>query len=257
MKSIKDEIFSILGEIPGKIGFYYKNLVTGEQWGLNPALPLMAASVIKIPMLTEVFAQLETGGAQKNEAFRVKAEDKLPSCGALNYMHTGLEVTLEDLYTLMIILSDNTATNLLIKKFGMDSVNRRMRQLGLSVTTVNRLLFDSAAASLGRENYISAEEIGILLEKMYRGTLVSQSASEEMLNILKNQRLNGKMPFYLKGVKIAHKTGEDDGITHDVGIVYAPQPFVACFCSNEVDVPRFESAIQLITKLLYGMQVSE
>ena len=65
------------------------------------------------------------------------------------------------------------------------------------------------------------------------------------------------MPFYLKGVKIAHKTGEDDGITHDVGIVYAPQPFVACFCSNEVDVPRFESAIQLIAKLLYGMQVGE
>jgi len=257
MKRIKDEIFSQLMGIPGKIGFYYKNMVTGEQWELNPALPLLAASVIKIPVLTEVFAQIESGAADKNETYRMKAEDKLPSCGALNYMHTGLEVTLEDLYTLMIILSDNTATNILIKKFGIDRINQRMRQLGLNITTLNRLLFDSAAAALGRENKITAQEVGVLLEEIYRGTLVSQSASDEMLNILKNQRLNGKMPFYLKGVKIAHKTGEDDGITHDVGIVFAPQPFVACFCSNEVDVPQFESAIQHITKLLYDMQVSE
>jgi beta-lactamase class A len=252
---MKKEILDPLSEIPGKIGFYYKNLITGEEWELNPTLPLMAASVIKIPVLTEVFTQLQSGCADKNEIYQIKAEDKLPSCGALNYMHTGLEVTLEDLYTLMIILSDNTATNILIKKFGIDQINQCMRQLGLNVTTVNRLLFDSSEAAKGKENYICAREIGNLLEKMYRGTLVSQGASEEMLGILKNQRLNGKMPFLFKGeVKIAHKTGEDDGISHDVGIVFAPQPFVVCFCSNEVDVPRFEMAIQRITRVLYDMQ---
>lgn len=257
-QNAKQTLFDLLRGVEGKIGFFYKNLVTGEQWELNPALPLMAASVIKIPVLTEVFARLEAGDVSREETFRIRAEDKLPSCGALNYMHTGLEVTLEDLYTLMIILSDNTATNLLIKKFGMEPINRRMRGLGLSVTTVNRLLFDSKAAAQGKENYICAQEIGLLLEKMYRGTLVSQKASQEMLAVLKNQRLNGKMPFYFKGqVKIAHKTGEDDGITHDVGIVFAPQPFVACFCSNEVDVPLFEQVIQSGTKLLYDMQVNE
>ena len=258
MKNSKDELLTLLQRVPGKIGFYYKNLSTGEQWGLYPSLPLMAASVIKIPVLTEVFAQLEAGNVNRSETFRIQAEDKLPSCGALNYMHTGLEVTLEDLYTLMIILSDNTATNILIKKFGMDRINQRMRQLGLNVTTLNRLLFDSSAALLGKENYISAEEIGFLLEKMYRGTLFSEKASQEMLGILKNQRLNGKMPFYMKGLaQIAHKTGEDDGITHDVGIVFAPQPFIACFCSNEVDVAQFESVIQLGTKMLYDMQVNQ
>lgn len=255
---MKNEILEALSEIPGKIGFYYKNLVTGEEWELNPTLPLMAASVIKIPVLIEIFTQLESGEADKNELYRIKEEDKLPSCGALSYMHSGLEVTLEDLYTLMIILSDNTATNLLIKKFGIDRINTCMRQLGLNVTTVNRLLFDPAEAAKGKENYICAREIGNLLEKMYRGTLVSKSASEQMLDILKNQRLNGKMPFYFHGeVKIAHKTGEDDGITHDVGIVFAPQPFVVCFCSNEVDVSRFELAIQRITRVLYDMQPIE
>ena len=255
---MKDQIFRILNDIKGKTGFYYKNLITSEEWELNSSLPLIAASVIKIPVLTEVFANLHSGTADKNEFYKIKETDKLPSCGALNYMHTGLEVTLEDLYTLMIILSDNTATNILIKKFGMEKINARMRSLGLERTTVNRLLFDSAAAKEGKENYITAKEIGILLEKMYKGELISHKASEEMISILKNQRLNGKIPFYFKGeIKIAHKTGEDDGITHDVGIVFAPQPFVVCFCSNEVDVPSFEHAIQKITKMLYDMQVKQ
>lgn len=255
---MKENILAMLNEIPGKIGFYYKNLTTGEEWTLNPTLPLMAASVIKIPVLVEVFAQIEAGTVDKNEIYEIQEQDKLPSCGALNYMHTGLAVTLADLYTLMIILSDNTATNLLIKKFGMENINHRMRGLGLSVTTINRLLFDASEGAKGKENYISAKEIGFLLEKMVRGELVSPSASAQMLAILKNQRLNGKIPFYFTSeVKIAHKTGEDSGITHDVGIVFAPQPFVVCFCSNEVDVPRFESAIQRITKMLYDMQAQQ
>ncbi len=253
MESIKEKVLAELKAIPGKIGFYYKDLVTGESWGLNENGPLMAASVIKIPILVEAFTRMEAGDLDPNETVVVRQEDKLPSCGALNYLHTGLEVTLEDLYTLMIILSDNSATNMLLKRFGMDAVNSRMRALGLKETTVNRLLFDSEAAAKGLENYISPSEIAALLERMYTGTLVSPKASEKMLEILKNQRLNGKMPFYLHGlgVKIAHKTGEDDGITHDVGIVYAKHPFIACFCSNEVDVPRFETAIQQISKELY------
>lgn len=256
-QQIKDDLFALLESVSGKTGFYYKNLITGEEWEQRADLPLMAASVIKIPVLAEVFARMESGEIDRSERYNIKEEDKLPSCGALNYMHTGLEVTLEDLYTLMIILSDNTATNILIKKFGIESINRRMRSLGLEKTTVNRLLFDSAAAAQGKENYITAREIGILLERMYCGTLVSKKASEEMLSVLKNQRLNGKMPFYFKGqVKIAHKTGEDDGITHDVGIVFAPQPFVACFCSNGVEVPEFERVIQKGTKMLCDMQVN-
>lgn len=91
--------------------------------------------------------------------------------------------------------------------------------------TLNRLLFDREASSRGIENYITAREAGLLLKRLYDGEAVSGPASEDMLSILKDQRLNGKIPFLLPhSVKIAHKTGEDDGITHDVGIVYARQP---------------------------------
>ena len=88
--------------------------------------------------------------------------------------------------------------------------------------------------------------MGMLLEKMYAGTLVSPEASREMLEILRNQKLNGKMPFFLKprGIACAHKTGEDDGITHDVGVVYTRKPFVLCMLSNETQVPVFERMIQ-------------
>ena len=117
----------------------------------------------------------------------------------------------------MIILSDNTATNILIRRIGMEKINARMRELGLKVTALNRLLFDSEAASRGIENYICAKEIGFLLQQMYAGKLVSPQASAEMLRILKNQRLNGKMPFYIRIKWRCPQNRRDDGII--VGIV--------------------------------------
>ena len=118
--------------------------------------------------------------------------------------------------------------------------------------TLNRLLFDREASSRGIENYITAREAGLLLKRLYDGEAVSGPASEDMLSILKDQRLNGKIPFLLPhSVKIAHKTGEDDGITHDVGIVYARQPFIVCFCGEHVSPPEFERAMQDITLMLY------
>ena len=253
----KEKILEPLYRCPGKIGFYYKNLTTGEEWELGSRQPLVAASVIKLPVLVEIFALLERGELRRDETFRLREEDKLPSCGALNCMHDGLQVTLQDLYTLMIVLSDNTAANMLIRRIGMDRVNGCMRRLGLRTTALNRLLFDDEASARGVQNIISAWEMGILLERMASGSLVSPEASAEMVGILENQRLNGKMPFYFtEEIRIAHKTGEDDGISHDVGIVFAPQPFVACFCSNETDVPQFETAIQKITRDLYKKQVN-
>ncbi len=253
---MNENILEMIKSIPGKVGFYYKNLITQDTLSFQDDIPLQAASVIKIPILIETFSRLQLKTISKTDIFTINKEDKLPSCGALNYMHDGLQVTLEDLYTLMIILSDNTATNLLIKYLGMEQINTTLKNIGLVHTKLNRLLFDSKQSALGIENYITAGEMGSLLEKMHLGELVSPEASSEMLDILKNQRLNGKIPFFVPGgIKIAHKTGEDSGITHDVAIVYAPQPFIVCFCSNDVDVPRFERLIQDVTAELLSLQV--
>ncbi len=239
------EPFAPLG---GKVGFYYKSLVDGDSLICNGDMPLLAASVIKLPVMAEAFRQMEAGLVNREERFTIRAEDKLPSCGALNVMHDGLEVTFYDLVTLMIVFSDNAATNLVIKRLGMDAINANIASLGLTATRLNRLLFDSAAAKQGLENRISASDMGKLLELIYRGELVSQKASEEMLEILLNQKLNGKLPLSLpRGTEIAHKTGEDSGITHDVGIVMENRPYVICICSNEIYAPDFDRAIHEVS----------
>ena len=233
-----------LASMPGEVSVFGKDLTTDEACAFQADLPLVAASVIKIPILVEAFRQAREGTVSMDEEFSIRPEQKMPSCGALTYLHDGLRVTLRDLCVLMIILSDNTATNILIDRLGMENVNQTLRRLGLAKTTLRRKLFDGEAAARGIENTITAAEMGLLLEKMFRGECVSPEADREMLGILKDQRLNGKMPFFLHEMEIAHKTGEDDGITHDVGIVYAAHPLILCFASNHTDVPAFERFIQ-------------
>lgn len=250
LDAIFQEIKAGKKRLPGKTGFYYKNLVSGEALSLDGSTPLIAASVIKLPIMAEFFYQMAEGRIDGGSLVSIGAEDKLPSCGALNYLHDGLTVTMLDLCTLMIILSDNTATNLLIRKLGMEAINRRMRDLGLAHSSLTRLLFDGEAQKRGLENRVSAEDMGRFFSLLYEGKVVGRDPSDQMLAILKNQRLNGKMPFFLHGVPMAHKTGEDDGISHDVGIVYAEEPFIACFLSEETYVPSFERWIQDTTFLL-------
>ena len=252
---MEKKIIERLENISGDVSFYYKNLITGEVIKYNEEKPMLAASLIKLTILVECFNQIKKGIISKDETFITKADDKVPSCGALNYMRENLKVTLEDLYVLMIILSDNYATNMLIDKLGIDNINKTIKEMGLKNTILNRKMFDEEKAKLGLENYISSEDIAYLLEKMYNKELIDEKSSEEMISILKNQRLNGKISFFLQNLKpkvqIAHKTGEDTNITHDVGIVFAKEPFILCFCGNNVNVAEYERLMQDITYDLY------
>lgn len=246
MKEVLRSYLPRLATLPGEVCLYAKDLGAGESCAYRADAPVVAASVIKIPLLIEAFRQAEAGQLVMEETVSIRPEDKMPSCGALTYLHDGLTVTWRDLCVLMIILSDNTATNLLIDRLGMDAVNDTLRRLGCEKTVLRRKLFDAQASARGIENTIAAGEMGLLLEKMFRGQCVSAEADAAMLSILRDQRLNGKMPFFLHGagVKIAHKTGEDDGITHDVGILYGNHPIALCFASQHTDVPAFERLIQ-------------
>ena len=238
--------FDAIRSFPGDVGFYYRVLGEEETVTHNPDLPLVAASVIKIPIMVTAFRDIAEGKLDPGETIAIAPGDKMPSCGALTYMHDGLEVTLLDLVTLMIVLSDNTATNLLIDRLTPDHVNRTMAALGIPGIALRRRLFDMELFHKGIHNTVTARGVGLLLERMAQGKLLGAEADRAMVDILLNQRLNGKLPFYLhgQGIRCAHKTGEDDDITHDVGIVYAEKPFVVCMLSNNVDVPAFERLIQ-------------
>ena len=238
--------------MPGRVGFYYRPL-GGEATAFQADEPLLAASVIKIPIMVAAFRAMEEGRLDPDEAVEIRLEDKVPSCGALTYLQSGIRVTARDLITLMIILSDNTATNLLIGRRGTAYVNETMLALDIPGIALRRRMFDGELARQGVENTVTARGVGVLLERMAEGKLLGEGADGEMLSILLNQRLNGKLPFFLhsRGVRIAHKTGEDSGVTHDVGIVYAKNPFVVCMLSNGVDVPAFERLIQDAALELY------
>ena len=239
-------------ETKGSVGFYYRPL-GGEALQFNEDLPLVAASVIKIPIMVAAFRLRNEGRLDFSGEIEIRPEHKKPSCGALTYMHDGLKVTVLDLITLMIILSDNTATNLMIDLLGVATVNETMDMLGIPGICLRRKLFEPELARQGITNTITARGIGMLLEKMAQCELLGKPSDDEMLEILSKQRLNGKLPFFLHsmGVKIAHKTGEDDGTTHDVGVVYAKKPFVVCMLSNDVDVAAFERLMQDAALELY------
>ena len=252
LPEIRDSILDMLSRFPGKASLYYKNLVTGVSFSHQPDLPLIAASVIKLPIMAEAFRQIRDGEITEDVKFIIEASHKMPSCGVLSYLNSGTEVTLVDLITLMIIVSDNTATNLLIDFLRPDSINETLRALGAAGSRLNRRLFEPELSRQGIQNYMTAGDMGRLLEKIYREEAISPEASRKMLHILSCQQLNGKIPFYLhgRGIRVAHKTGEDDGITHDVGIVFAREPFVLCICANEVDVPAFERLMQDAARML-------
>lgn len=242
----KEHLTATLKALPGKVSMVYQSLTEDDHYLFQEKEPLIAASVIKLPMMITLFRLAEEGKVSWDETFEVKNNVKVPSCGALTYLHDGLCVTLKDLCVLMIILSDNTATNMVFDRIGAEAVNETLRSLGCTATTLRRKMFDAVSSQNGIQNHINASEIAMLLEKMTQGECVSPSADEEMIRILSDQRLNGKIPFFLHSmdIDVAHKTGEDSGTTHDVAIVFAKKPFVLCFTSNDTDVPAFERLMQ-------------
>lgn len=231
----------------GKIGFYYKNLVTKDEISFNENATFSAASVIKLPILAAVLSEVANGNVKLSDLITVKNNDKVPSCGALYSFTNEPTVDIQTLCNLMITISDNTATNVLIKHFSVEKLSEKFIEMGLKSTKLKRLLFDREAKQKGLENLFIPKEIGLLLEQIYNRTFVNEKVSEEIENILLQQQINHKIPSRLLNLRIAHKTGEDDGITHDVGIVYADEPFVVCFASNDTDVHEFEKVIRDIS----------
>lgn len=245
---MKTKILEKLKTAKGKIGFYYKNLITGEEICYNENDTFLAASVIKLPILAEIFRGSALENVNLSEMLTVKNSDKMPSCGALNLFTDEPNVDVRTLCKLMIALSDNTATNVLIKHFNIEKLNKGFDEIGLLDTKINRLLFDESAQKEGKENVIVPRELGYLLEQIYNKTFVNENVSKQIEEILLEQQISHKIPGKLpESIKVAHKTGEDDGITNDVGIVYSEEPFVIVFVSNYTDVPEFEQMIRDIS----------
>lgn len=252
LESIKAEMEGLKGHL----GFYYKNLVTGFEYGVREEEVYNAASVIKLPLFLHVLGKCHLGEMSLDDRIVTEESDKVPSCGALNMFTGAVEADLRTLCRLMICISDNTATNRLLRHCGMEEVERGFMEMGLNKTKIRRFLFDHRESLRGVRNTICPKELGALLEKLYLGKFVDKETSGYALEVLKEQQINHKLDGKLcEIVPIAHKTGEDYMLSNDVGIIYAPTPFVLCFAGEETDVYCWEDLIRRSAYELYKAQI--
>ncbi len=234
---LKADIERITAGVDATWGIYMKSLETGEEIALNADRPMDTMSTIKIPLMAEVFEQIRAGEFALTDRYTLAEADVLPGTGILRRLDPGAEVSVKDLITLMIVVSDNTATDVLYRMVGgPEAVNRRMAALGLRETRAlanARAWFEALAAAPARDEFHRAaehpfglstpREMGRLLEMMERGTLVDSASSETMLRIMRGQLYRSRIPRYVTGYQIPHKTGDFlPYIGDDVGVLEAP-----------------------------------
>jgi beta-lactamase class A len=203
--------------------FFIKDLCTGESYSHNEHEVVSSASTIKLPVMAEVMSQVKGGMLSLGQRITVKAADKV-DYSILQLLETGNTYSLLDVVKLMIIQSDNTAANILIDLVGMDAVNRNIEQQGMKDTRLQRRMLDFAAKSEGRDNFTSAYDMALFLERLYNGKVVDNTYDALMVEVMK-QQLDRSMVYVdiPDDVVVAHKTGDLDRSNHDVGIFYTPK----------------------------------
>jgi beta-lactamase class A len=218
-------------------GVYVKSLDTGEEIAIDADRQMETMSTIKIPLMIEAFEQIKAGKFRLADKYTLAADDIRPGTGIIQRLDPGAVLTVKDLITLMIIVSDNTATDVLYRMVGgPEVVTRRMQAMGLKATrAVNNgsswfaaLRAAPSAEAFYREGkhpfgLSTPREMGTLLEKMERGDLVDRPSSELMLEIMRGQVYRTRIPRYVTGYRIPHKTGDFlPFVGDDVGMLEAP-----------------------------------
>ncbi|HEU4751930.1 MAG TPA: serine hydrolase, partial [Armatimonadota bacterium] len=205
-------------------------------------------------IMVELFAQAEEGGVRLEERARLRDAEKVPGSGVLSMLHEGVELTLEDLCHLMICVSDNTASNMLIDRLGCEQINARLAKLGLETTRLGRKFYDFEARDRGLDNWAAAGELADLLVGIERRAVVSAGACERMLAIMRRQQFDSKIPRLLPpDTPVANKTGSISTANHDIGVIYAPAgPLALAVLTRDVESAAVaEGGIRHIARLVY------
>jgi len=216
--------------LDGVFGLALKDLKTGKTFLINEREVFPQASSIKIAILLEAFKQAEDGQLKLDEFIALEESRKVAGSGVLFYLgRPSLSLSIRDIAVLMVVLSDNTATNLLIDRVGIDAVNKRLDNLGLTKTRLRRKMMDLKAAAEGRENVSTPLEMMTLLEKVWKGDILKEPTRKDFLEILaipKESPLRSGVP---EGVGVSEKPGELEAVRCDSGIVMLPgRPYILC-----------------------------
>lgn len=219
---------------------------------LRARQPVPAASTIKVPILAAALREVAAGRIALDQRITVPAQ-RVGGSGVLQAIPGVQELTVADLLTLMIIVSDNAATNIVIDLLGMDAVNSFCEELGLTATVLRRVMMDLDARSRGRENTTSALDQANLLAALGWGDVLDDELRAYALRSLRQQQFNEGLPALLPDeAVIAHKTGELAGVRHDVGILTGPrgqQAVVAVLVCGPATPNAAREALHLIAAI--------
>lgn len=259
------DALAVLGSVEGTFGLSYLHLGSGESYASSGDELFYPCSVIKVPIMCEVFRQAEQGRLDLARKVTVNRDDQVGGSGVLQVLTPGAELPVYDLITLMIVVSDNAATNMLIDLVGMDGVNDLMRRLGLPDI---RLYHKLMVVPIDREsvNLMSPNATTGLMTRIARNQVVSMRACESMIRILKQQQYHDHLTKYLPlepepgraagslpKVEVAHKNGWIEGNRCCTGIFYLPgQEYVlSVFFKDAKDNRAADDAIAQVGKLVY------
>src|SRR6266481_5749150 len=247
------------------VGVAFRTLDGGAEWLFRADEPFHAASTMKVPVLIELFHQRQQGKLTLDDPLRVKNEFRSLVDGSVYtldpsddsetdlYKAVGQTRTLAQLSELMITVSSNLATNLLVEKLGVDTIRATVHGLHADGMSVLRGVEDNKAYEKGMNNTTTARGLLMLLEAIGTGRAVDADSSRQMVEILARQKFNEAIPAGLPtGTRVAHKTGELTKIHHDAAIVYASRPFVLVILVRGLAESKDSAALMAdITRRIY------
>jgi beta-lactamase class A len=250
----QQQLDSVAATGPGVVGVAVEDLSTGEVFAVNDSLLFPQASAIKIAVLLELMRQADTGALALSERLELRAAQQVGGSGvAGSFAAGGSALSLHDLAVLMVVLSDNTATNLLIERVGMANVNRTLDGLGLSEVRLRRLMIRPAESARGNENVASPRAAMRLMSRLARCDLpMSRRACDEMRRILelpKSGTISDALPA---GVPAAWKPGTLDGVSTAWALVRVRgRPFAVAAMVSFGD-ERADDVVRALARLSYA-----
>ncbi|EEU31875.1 hypothetical protein HMPREF0946_01736 [Fusobacterium vincentii 3_1_36A2] len=249
----KKEIEKIISQVEGSVCINFYDLNKNNVFSINGDKKVLSASTIKLLILAELMKKISENKFSLSDTIMIADSMKTGGDGVLKELNTGHHFTLKELATLMIIVSDNQATNILIDFLGMENINQLGKELDLKETFLGRKMMDAEARKKGYDNYTCADDISLLLKLIYQEKLINKEASQLMLDILLRQQQGERLQRYLPSdIKIAHKCGDLDNLENDGGIIWlGDRAYILVVLTNGMPNLQCKQTIGKISKFVY------
>ena len=259
MSDTAKKLEQIADGVSGLLGYYVMTVDGETLFSRNEDQLFTQASAIKIPILLEAIAQREASKIDWSKPYPITNSNQVSGSGILSQLSDGgSQISTGDLAVMMIVLSDNTATNLLIDLVGMENVNQRLGSLGCPQTRLRRVMMDTAAAARGEENVSTPAEAAKIMQTLAQRKFLNPTASDEVLAILRKPKSTAVRKAIPAEILIANKPGGIPGVATEWALVeYADRPYIITLMGKDGEEARFLETFTEIAKCVHQAVASK